>query len=111
MISTNRIDAGSEGEALIYSVVDSVARQGVTNGAIELGKQLNDNQKRKITQSTGDSTAWLTVQESGYWIDIKIVQSDGTDGKTQENDYKVVYRLVYSKGDSIKFVEGTHYLV
>lgn len=111
MISTNRVDAGSEGEALIYSIVDSVARQGLMNGAIEIGKALNDQQKRKITQSTGDPTAWIPVQESGYWIDVKIVQSDGTDGATQPNDYKAIYQLVYSKGDSIKFVEGTHYLV
>lgn len=110
-LTTNRIDAGSEGEALIYSVIDSVARQGLTNGVIVLGKPLTDAQKRRITQSTGDSSAWLTVQESGYWISIQIVQSDGTDGVTEPNDYKAVYKLVYSKGDSIKFVDGTDYLV
>ena len=110
-LTTDRIDAGSEGEALIYSVIDSVARQGVTNGVITLGKTLTDAQKRRITQSTGDSSAWLTVQESGYWISIQIVQSDGTDGVTEPNDYKAVYKLVYSKGDSIKFVDGTDYLV
>lgn len=111
LLTTNRVDAGAQGEALIYTVIDSVARQGLDNGVIEVGKPLTTAQRMKVTQRTGNSEAWQTVQESGYWISVQIVQSDGTDGVTQKGDYKAVYQLVYSKGDSIKFVEGSHYLV
>lgn len=111
LLTTNRVDAGAPGEALIYTVIDSIARQGLDNGAILIGKPLTTAQRMKVTQRTGNTEAWQTVQESGYWISVQIVQSDGSDGVTQKRDYKAVYLLVYSKGDSIKFVEGSHYLV
>lgn len=110
-LNTNRVDAGSKGEALIYTTIDAVARNATVNGVIEIGKTLTDAQRRHVTQATGDPEAWFAVQTFGYWLDVRIVQSDGTDGRTQPSDYKAVYTLCYSKGDSIKFVEGTHYLV
>lgn len=110
-LNTNRVDAGAKGEALIYTTIDAVARNAIANGVIEIGKTLTDAQRRNVTQATGDTEAWFAVQTFGYWLDVRIVHSDGTDDRTQPNDYKAVYTLCYSKGDSIKFVEGTHYLV
>lgn len=110
-LHTNRVDASSKGEALIFTTIDSVARNGLANGVIEVGKTLTDAQRRRVTQITNDPEAWFQVQQGGYSLDVRIVQSDGTDGRTQPSDYKAVYQLVYSKGDSIKFVEGEHYLV
>ena len=110
-LNTNRVDPGSKGEALIYTTIDGVARRAIDNGVIVVGKTLTAEQRRNVTQATGDPEAWFAVQTFGYWLEVRIVQSDGTDGKTQPSDYKAVYTLAYSKGDSVKFVEGSHYLV
>ena len=111
LLTTNRVAPDDAGKALIYSLVDSLARQGVVNGTIEKGKTLTAEQRLAVRQLTGIADAWRTIETAGYWIAVAIQISDGSDGVTQKGDYKAVYRLVYSKGDSIKFVEGTHNLV
>jgi hypothetical protein len=77
--------------------------QAVKNGTILIGKTLTDKQKALVYQYTDDELAWEAVQNEGYWLDV-VIDSDG-------DNYKAVYRLVYSKGDSIRFIDGTHILV
>lgn len=102
-LGTERIPANEDGELMLYGVISSAAAQGVQNGVIELGKTLTNVQKTKIFQLTGDSEAWFTVQESGYTISVEIRQ-DGSE-------YKAYYKLIYSKGDAICYVEGSDILI
>lgn len=102
-LGTERIPANEDGELMLYGVISSAAAQGIQNGVIELGKTLTNAQKTKIFQLTGDSEAWFTVQESGYTISVEIRQ-DGSE-------YKAYYKLIYSKGDAICYVEGSDILI
>lgn len=104
MLETEMIPANEDGELMLYSTISSVASKGVTNGMIEIAKELTDEQKAKIFQLTGDSDAWFTVQNSGFYLIVTIEQ-------TSEGKYKAVYKLIYSKGDSIVKVEGTDILI
>lgn len=102
-LGMERIPANEDGELMLYGTIASAANQAVQNGTIELGKTLSNAQKTKIYQLTGDSEAWFTVQESGYTISVVIKQDGG--------EYKAYYKLVYSKGDSICYVEGSDVLI
>lgn len=104
-ITVNRISANSDGAAQISSIVTAAAVDAVTNGSIEPGKTLDERQRIQVYQLTNQPDAWLYVQTIGYVVTVSIVKD------TTTNDYKAVYRLVYSKGDSIKSVEGVHALV
>lgn len=102
-LGTERIPANEDGELMLYGVISSAAAQGIQNGVIERGKTLTNAQKTKIFQLTGDSEAWFTVQESGYTISVEIRQEGG--------EYKAYYKLIYSKGDAICYVEGSDILI
>lgn len=104
-LTINRIPANSDGAAMISSIVTAAGVLGVTNGAIEPGKTLDDQQRIRIQQLTGSTDAWMIVRTVGYYVVVVVVKDPET------KDYKAVYRLVYAKGDSIKFVEGTHTLI
>ena len=96
-------DFRSYGKNVLAEFEKRAAAQGIQNGVIELGKTLTNAQKTKIFQLTGDSEAWFTVQESGYTISVEIRQ-DGSE-------YKAYYKLIYSKGDAICYVEGSDILI
>lgn len=104
-LTVNRIPANSAGEAIIYSIVETIAAQGVSNGTIEKGKTLDNSDRLKVTQTTNVSTAWENVERDGSYLSVNIVKDK------DRNEYKAVYRLVYAKGDSVKFIEGFDYLV
>lgn len=101
------IDASENGYVLIYNTIASVAARGLSNGAIALGKPLDDDQKTEIYQLTQNPEAWRTVQQSGYHLSVEIKRVT-ENGKTF---YKAFYLLVYSKDDAILKVEGQHALV
>jgi transposase len=71
------------------------------------GKELTNTQKAYITQITGDNTAWQRVQLNGYVLTVELSQQV-INGATK---YIAEYTLVYSKGDSIRKVEGRHILI
>ena len=103
LVDVVRIPANYAGAGMCRNAIMGDVTQALANGTIMIGKALTSDQKAKIFQYSNDELAWKAVQNDGYWLDVVIV-ADG-------NDYKTVYRLVYSKGDSIRFVDGTHYLV
>lgn len=107
MLSVDRIPANEDGELLIRNLISADAELGITNGVIERNKTLTDAQRRKVYNLTKDNEAYREIEQGGYWLDVKIEK--GTKFNTEE--YKAVYRLIYSKGDAICAVEGTHYLV
>lgn len=109
MLSVERIPANADGELLIYSIAVGAANKALTNGVIEKGKTLDDDQKRKVYSLTGDNEAWMNIENVGYVIDVKISkkESSGYDN----GDYIATYQLIYAKGDAIKKVEGTNILL
>lgn len=101
--TVTRIPANYVGAGMLRSVIIDSVLQGLRNGTIMPGKTLNQAQKSLVYQYSGVEDAYVAVESDGYWMDI-VIEAEG-------NDYKAVYRLIYSKGDSIRFIDGTHYLV
>lgn len=106
-VAAEKIPANDDGIALITGILQSVAAEALNNGTISVGKTLTNTQKAYITQLTGDDTAWQTVQLLGYILDVKLT-TKVINGATK---YIAEYTLIYSKGDSIRKVEGTHTLI
>lgn len=98
LVSVERVPANDDGEAMLYTTIAGAAQQAVTNGTIEPGKTYTAAQRATIYQLTGDAEAYMTMQNAGYWLNV-VIEQDG-------NEYKAVYKLVYGKGDAIRFVEG-----
>lgn len=107
LLALPRIPANSTGEGIVRTSVQSVLDEALNNGVISAGKEFNATQKAYISQITGDSEAWREIYLNGYWIDVEVT-SETVNGR---EEYKIEYLLVYSKGDSIRKIEGTHTLI
>lgn len=97
------VPANRTGAGYVTSVIQSVVDEAKNNGVIIPGKTLNITQKMFIQEQTGDELAYLQVQNDGAWLDANVVQ----DG----DDYVVEYLLIYSKGDAIRKVVGSHIMI
>ena len=106
-VSLEKIPANVDGLAQIEAVLQGVIDEGLNNGVIMPGKALTNTQKAYITQITGDNTAWQRVELNGYVLTVELSQ-EIINGATK---YIAEYTLVYSKGDSIRKVEGRHILI
>ena len=106
-VASEKIPANDDGIAAILGVLQGVAGEALNNGTISVGKDLTNTQKAYITQLTGDNTAWQIIELNGYIIDIKL-KLEVVNGA---NKYIAEYSLIYSKGDSIRKVKGTHTLI
>ena len=107
LVGLEQLPANDQGRGLARGSLQSVIDESLVNGVIQAGKTLTNVQKAYITTLTSDSDAWRDVENLGYWLDVTISQY-------VENEivkYKVNYLLVYSKGDSIRKVEGTNILI
>lgn len=102
-----KISANEVGRGQILSCLQNLIEMALKNGSISVGKPLGFTQKAFITQITGDENAWVQVQQGGWWLDAW-VQEFQNKGKTE---YKITYLLIYSKGDVVNKVEGTHTLI
>lgn len=107
LIALDKIPANTDGISLLEGALQEIAAEAKNNGTISVGKELTNEQKAYITQYTGDETAWQTVYLNGYTLFVELTQ-ELVDGKTK---YIAEYTLLYSKGDSIRKVEGTHTLI
>lgn len=107
LLTREKLEASDTGELLIYNTIAACAELAKTNGTIEVLKQLTDAQKRTIYRLTNSDTAWETIYQSGYWLDVEIRQVQ-VDNRTE---YWAYYTLVYAKGDSVRKVEGRDFLV
>lgn len=107
LVGLEQLPANDEGRGLARGSLQSVIDEALVNGVIQAGKTLTNVQRAYITSLTADVDAWRDVENLGYWLDVQISQY-------VENDvvkYKVNYLLIYSKGDSIRKVEGTDILI
>ena len=107
LLALPQLPANSTGTGIARTSIQSVLDEALNNGVISVGKELNATQKAYISQITGDSEAWREIYMNGYWIDVEVT-SKTVNGR---EEYKIEYLLVYSKGDSIRKIEGTHTLI
>lgn len=106
-IALDKIPANNDGIAVVEGILQGVIEEALNNGTIAPGKTLTQAQKAYITQLTGDNTAWQTVELNGYVLTVELTQ-EVVNGATK---YIANYTLIYSKGDSIRKVEGRHILI
>ena len=106
-LALDKIPANNDGLGQIEAILQDVIDEALNNGTISAGKTLTNSQKAYITQITGDNTAWQTVQLNGYVLSLELKQ-EIVNGATK---YIAAYTLIYSKGDSIRKVEGRHILI
>lgn len=108
LLTTNRIPANIDGNGMVLAVLEGGVVKAKDNGTIIVGKTLTELQKVAITQGSGDPLAWHDVQTNGYWRTAQVTQETGSNGVTE---YTVKYTIFYSKGDSVRKIEGSHNLV
>ncbi len=108
-LSLPQVSANLLGRSQVLAVVQDVVNQALFNGVISIGKPLTTTQKLFIAQQTGSDTAWIQVQNAGYWLDANIVSS--VDPLSHQTIYKAVYTLIYSKNDAVRSIEGFHELI
>jgi hypothetical protein len=106
-VALDKIPANIDGLGLVRAALEDVVTQAKDNGTISIGKTLTTTQKAYITQLTGDNTAWQTVELVGYILTLELTQKIVNGA----NKYVAEYTLIYSKGDSIRKVEGRHILI
>lgn len=99
-----KIPANATGVSSIYTVVDSAAQKGLDNGVILANKTLSAEKRALVLNyARGDEEAVNDVQSQGYHISCQLVETG--------NEYECKYVLIYSKGDAIKKIVGTHVLI
>lgn len=108
LLNKNRVPANNNGKNMFIAVLQSVANKAINNGTIDLGKTLDSSEISYVTSiADGDVTAYKNVEQNGYWYNVKIIKE--SVGNTYKNVLK--YILVYTKGESIRKIEGSHILV
>lgn len=101
--NSQKVPANHVGCAMVRNVIVSVATRAIENGAILLDKPITEEKVAIINQYAQNDNAADSVATVGYYIDTKIIEDGGS--------YKVVYTLIYAKGDHIQKVDGQHILV
>lgn len=102
-----QLPANTSGEGLARTSLQSVIDEAKNNGVITVGKELTSAQKVFISQTTGDPEAWREIYLNGVWLGLEVT-SEIINGR---EEFKIAYVLLYSKGDSIRKIEGTHTLI
>lgn len=106
-LGLNSLPANTIGISLVLSTLMQTVNQALYNGVILPGKKLDATQQAYITQVTGNADAWLTVQSNGYYVDCDLEKY--TENGVEK--YKASFLLVYSKGDSINYIDGRDILI
>lgn len=107
LVALEQLPANDTGAGLARGSIQGIIDEALVNGVIQAGKTLTNVQKAYISQVSGSVNAWRDVEVNGYWLDVQVQQ-------VIENDvtkYIINYVLIYSKGDSIRKVEGSDILI
>ena len=107
MLAVAKWPANASGKAIGDGLIQGVINVAKANGTILQAKDLTSTQKAYITSLTNDGDAWRDVFAEGYRLESKVVSV--TDNGVEHYEYQ--YVLIYSKGDSIRKVVGTHTLI
>lgn len=106
-LALDTLPANNVGVGMVISSMMETINLSLYNGVTMPGKTLNNTQKAYITEITGDSDAWMAVQSNGYYLTADVVKyvEDNVE------KYKVTFLYVYSKGDSINYVDGRDIMI
>ena len=107
MLAVAKWPANESGRAIGDGLIQGVINRAKTNGTILQAKELTSTQKAYITSLTDDGNAWRDVYSEGYKLISKVVSVTANGAE----HYEYQYTLIYSKGDSIRKVVGTHTLI
>lgn len=107
MLLTPNWYANKKGKAIGQALAMDIISRAKLNGTITTEKDITANDKVFIYNITADDEAWRQVYQEGYYLTTSI-SKETTNNQTV---YKFNYVLVYSKGDSIKKVEGKDILI
>lgn len=107
MLLTSNWYANKSGQAIGQGLAMDVIERAKLNGTITTEKEISEEDKVYIYNITSDENAWRQIYQEGYYLTTYI------DKKTINNQttYTFNYVLLYSKGDSIKKVEGLNILI
>lgn len=108
LLAVNKIPANTDGEAMVTGVMQETIAQALSNGTILPSKTFTAAQKVYIDQLTGIKDSWIDVFNNGYKLVVKVSNLVGDNGALE---YKIDYTLIYSKGDSIRKIEGSDVLI
>ena len=98
---------GEDGLTVFDNITSPIRSHAKNNGVVAIGKTLTDTQRAYITQLTNDNTAWQQVQNQGDYM-YRYITTETDNGNTV---YVLKYRYIYSKGDQIRKIEGSHILI
>ncbi len=98
---------GDDGLTIFDNITTPIRSLAKDNGVVAVGKTLTDTQKAYISQLTGDSKAWQQVQNQGDYM-YRYISAQTSNGNTS---YVLKYTYIYSKGDQIRKIEGSHILI
>ena len=101
------LPANNTGKSLVLASLMDTVNLALTNGVVLAGKELDAAQKAYITTITGDDNGWIAVQSAGYRLSADIEKYEEY-GITK---YKISFLFVYSKGDTINYVDGRDILI
>lgn len=101
------LPANNTGKSLVMSALMNTINKALANGVVLAGKELTATQKAYITTITGDEDGWIAVQNAGYRLSAEIEQYEEY-GITK---YKISFLFIYSKGDTINYVDGRDILI
>ena len=108
LLNKNRVPANNNGKNMFIAILQATANKALNNGTIDSGKTLDSSEISYVTSiADGDVTAYKNVEQNGYWYNVKIIKE--SVGNTYKNVLK--YILIYTKGESIRKIEGSHILV
>lgn len=107
MLLTSNWYANKGGQAIGQGLVIDIIDRAKLNGTITTEKEISEEDKVYIYNITADENAWRRIYEEGYclYTSIEKVKINNQD------TYKFSYVLLYSKGDSIKKVDGYNILI
>lgn len=107
MLLTSNWYANKSGQAIGQGLVVDIIDRAKLNGTITTEKEISEEDKVYIYNVTADENAWRQIYELGYYLITSISKVTTNNQET----YQFNYTLLYSKGDSIKKVEGQNILI
>lgn len=107
MLLTPNWYANQSGQAIGQGLIADVIERAKLNGTITTEKEMSEEDKVYIYNITADENAWRQIYQEGYYL----ITSISKEKVNNQDTYKFNYTLLYSKGDSIKKVEGYNILI
>lgn len=107
MLATPNWYANKAGQAIGQSLAMDVIDRAKLNGTITTEKEISEADKVYIYNITANEDAWRQIYQEGFYL-ATVIEKKTISG---QETYVFSYMLLYSKGDSIKKVEGLDILI